>query len=68
MSDKIEFSARKITVCIDYSKCEAATKNTPEPSCEFRCVKACRLYGRNILKIENNRPDSFHVVPQVCRC
>lgn len=53
---KLVFEARKIKVTIDYSKCEPATQNKSDPSCGFACVKACRLYGRNILKIENNRP------------
>jgi len=43
-------------VIIDYSRCEPATKNTSTPSCGFACIKADRLYGRNVLKIENNKP------------
>ena len=56
MADKITFSARKANITIDYSNCEPAKSNDPNPKCEFRCVKACRLQGRNLLKIENNRP------------
>ncbi len=54
--NKLEFEARKAKITIDYSRCEPATKNTSTPSCGFSCVKACRLYGRNILKIEGNKP------------
>jgi len=54
--EKLIFEARKIKISIDYSRCEPATRNTSNPSCGFACVKACRLYGRNILKIEGNRP------------
>ncbi len=54
--DELEFSARKGKIIIDYSRCEAVQKNTSEPSCGFACVKACRLYGRSILKIHENRP------------
>lgn len=54
--DKLVFEARKIKITIDYSRCEPAIRNTAQPSCGFACVKACRLYGRNILKIEGNRP------------
>ena len=53
---KLEFETRTTKITIDYSHCEAAEKNTPNPSCGFACVKACRLYGRNILKIEGNKP------------
>jgi hypothetical protein len=53
---KLEFEARKIKISIDYMRCEPAQKNTTSPRCGFACVKACRLYGRNILKIEGNRP------------
>lgn len=56
MTDKLEFSIRTGKINIDYDKCEPATKNVANPSCGFACVKACRLYGRNILRIEGNRP------------
>jgi hypothetical protein len=55
-SDRLQFEARKIKITIDYHRCEPATQNTTQPTCGFACVKACRLYGRNILKIEGNRP------------
>ena len=54
--DRLEICARKSTITIDYGKCEPALKNTSEPACGFACVKACRLYGRNILRIEGNKP------------
>jgi hypothetical protein len=54
--NKLVFQARKIKVTIDYTRCEPATRKTSDPSCGFACVKACRLYGRNILKIEGNKP------------
>ena len=53
---KLEFKAKTIKIAIDYSRCEPVIENTPNPSCGFACVKACRLYGRNILKIEGNKP------------
>ena len=55
-SNPLNFQTKKIKVTIDYSRCEPATKNTSNPTCGFACVKACRLYGRNILKIEGNKP------------
>ncbi len=55
-TEKLEFNARKTKIIIDYSHCEPAKDNKPNPSCGFACVKACRLYGRNVLKIENNKP------------
>jgi hypothetical protein len=54
--DKLQFEARKIKITIDYTHCEPAQQNTASPTCGFACVKACRLYGRNILKIEGNKP------------
>ena len=53
---KLEFETKTAKITIDYSRCEPALKNISNPSCGFTCVKACRLYGRNILKIERNRP------------
>lgn len=53
---KLEFETRKSKITIDYSRCIPAKKNTSSPTCGFACVKACRLYGRNILRIENNMP------------
>ena len=52
----LQFDTRTGVITIDYTKCEPATKNTSTPTCGFACIKACRLYGRNTLKIENNRP------------
>ena len=49
MSNKLVFKTRTMTITIDYSKCVA-------PKCGFACVKACRLYGRSVLKIENGLP------------
>mgnify|MGYP000450988845 CR=1 FL=1 len=49
MSNQLIFKTRTTTITIDYSKCIA-------PKCGFACVKACRLYGRSILKIENGLP------------
>jgi hypothetical protein len=50
------FEIKTGVITIDYSRCQPATQNTASPACGFACVKACRLYGRNVLKIENNRP------------
>jgi hypothetical protein len=55
-ADQLKFDAKKIRITIDYDRCEPATKHSANPACGFACVKACRLYGRNILKIEANRP------------
>jgi hypothetical protein len=55
-SNVLEFKSRKLQIKIDYSRCLPAVKNESNPSCGFACVKACRLYGRNILKIEGNKP------------
>jgi hypothetical protein len=54
--NKLQFATRKTTITIDYRKCVPAREDNANPSCGFACVKACRLYGRNILKIESNRP------------
>ena len=54
--NQLVIRARKIEITIDYSRCEPAISNASNPACAFACVKACRLYGRNILKIEQNRP------------
>ena len=53
---KLKFETRKTRITVDYGKCVPATQDTSSPSCGFACVKACRLYGRNILKIEGNKP------------
>ncbi len=52
----LEFNSRKLQIKIDYRRCLPAVGNDSNPSCGFACVKACRLYGRNILKIEGNKP------------
>jgi hypothetical protein len=54
--EKLIFDTKTTEITIDYNRCEPAMKNTATPSCGFACVKGCRLYGRNILKIEKNRP------------
>lgn len=56
MNDTLSFQTRKMTILIDYDQCIPARENNPSPSCGFACVKACRLYGRNILRIEGNKP------------
>jgi len=56
MNDTLSFQTRKMNIMIDYHQCILARENNASPSCGFACVKACRLYGRNILRIEGNRP------------
>ena len=56
VTNKIAFETRKTKITIDYNQCIPAKENSSSPSCGFACVKACRLYGRNILKIEGNKP------------
>ncbi|MBW1712094.1 MAG: hypothetical protein JRJ59_02965 [Deltaproteobacteria bacterium] len=53
---KLLFQTRKTTITIDYGRCLPARSNTSTPECGFACVKACRLQGRNILKIQDDRP------------
>jgi hypothetical protein len=55
-NNTLSFETRKARIRIHYDQCLPAKENTANPACGFACVKACRLYGRNILKIENNRP------------
>ena len=57
MVDILEFEIRTGKIIIDYSRCEPVVKNTSTPSCGFACVKADRLYGRNVLRITKNRPE-----------
>lgn len=52
----LKFKIQTGTIRIDYNRCEPVIKNTSTPSCGFACVKADRLYGRNVLKIEKNKP------------
>lgn len=54
--DKLEFETRCTHVTIDYTKCEPAREKKSNPGCGFACVKADRMYDRNILRIEGNRP------------
>jgi hypothetical protein len=56
MSDTLSFETRKMNITIDYGRCIPAIEHSASPTCGFACVKACRMYGRNILRIENNRP------------
>jgi hypothetical protein len=53
---KLIFETRTGKIIIDYNRCEPVIRKTPNPSCGFACVKADRWYGRNVLKIESNRP------------
>ena len=46
--DKLVYETRTGKVTIDYSRCD--------PACAIDIVKADRLYGRNVLKIEGNKP------------
>jgi hypothetical protein len=43
-----EFEFRTGKVSIDYGKCDGCTS--------FACVKACSLYGRNILRVQGGKP------------
>jgi len=43
-----EFKTRTGKITIDLSKCEGCKS--------YACVKACSLYGRNILKISGGKP------------
>jgi hypothetical protein len=54
--DKLEFETRCTFVRLDYTKCEPAREGTSNPACGFACVKADRMYDRNILRIQGNRP------------
>ncbi len=54
--DRLQFQTRKTRITIDYTRCIPARERNSQPACGFACVKGCRLYGRNILKIEGNRP------------
>lgn len=62
--DVLEFHIKTGKITIDYGRCEAAAGNTATPSCGFACVKADRWYGRNVLKIENNRPVLANTDPE----
>jgi len=54
--DKLEFQTRCTFVTIDYTKCEPASEQKSNPRCGFACVKADRMYDRNILRIKDYRP------------
>lgn len=49
--DKLVFKTRTTVITIDYNKCKQVV-----PGCGFACIKACRLYGRGVLKIEGGLP------------
>ena len=52
----LEFETICTKVKIDYARCEPARTGAADPACGFACVKADRMYDRNILRIEGNRP------------
>jgi len=54
--DRVEFETRGMKVIIDYTRCEPARTGDKNPRCGFQCIKADRMYDRNVLRIENNRP------------
>ena len=51
MGEVLEFTFRTGRFSLDYNKCEGCTG--------FYCVKACSLYGRNLLRIRDGRPVIF---------
>jgi hypothetical protein len=55
-ANKLEFRTKCTTTTIEYNKCEPARDGNSNPSCGFACIKADRMYDRNILRIEKNRP------------
>jgi len=58
----LRFKLRTGEVSIDIGKCAA-------PLCGFFCVKACRFYGRGVLKIEGGKPAlavSHEEAPRLC--
>ena len=61
-SQIIEVKLRTGKLIIDYSKCIA-------PKCGYACIKADRIFGRGVLKIENGLPKialSLDEVARVC--
>ena len=44
----LEFECRTGRVVVDYEKCEGCAS--------FACVKACSLYGRGLLTIQEGKP------------
>lgn len=55
-NNKLTFEVKGVTISIDYNLCEPVKTGAKDPSCGFGCVKACRWYGRNALKVQNDRP------------
>lgn len=58
----LKFTSRTAEISIDLSRCIA-------PRCGFACVKADRLYGRSVLKIQGGKPTlavSREEVPRLC--
>jgi ferredoxin len=49
-----EFQIRTGKILIDHHLCESCTT--------YDCVKACSLYGRNILRLRNKKPVT--ILPQ----
>jgi len=55
-TDTVEFETKCTKVQIDYTRCEPAKSGNRDPMCGFACVKADRMYDRNVLRIKSNRP------------
>jgi hypothetical protein len=52
----MEFEERTIKVIIDTSKC---------PDCKSKaCIKACKVYSRGILQLDNGIPSVSHLSPE----
>ena len=49
-----EFEFRTGKVSIDYERCDGCTSLEVETA--FACVKACSLYGRNVLRVQGGKP------------
>ncbi len=54
--NKLVIKTRCTITTIDYNRCEPAQERTLNPKCGFACIKADRMYDRNILRIDNYRP------------
>ena len=54
--NKLIFRTRSMTTVIDYERCEPAKNSSSSPSCGFACIKADRMYDRNLLRIRDNKP------------
>lgn len=48
MTQELEFESLTGKVTIDYSTCDNCDR--------YECVKACSLYGRGILRVQDGRP------------